>query len=234
MRQIIDKTGHTKKTIKNYISPDFNPVHGQYGVQRPVKLSPFRKEVISMRSKGVPYKDIHKSIAKKGYTGSQSAIRQFVAKEKRLQKDIEDDDDAGSSEIIERRWLLKLLFKPLEKVKQLTDEQVKNAFNKYLILEKLHDLVWSFKSILLSGQREELHAWITKVETLELTQLNSFLNGLKNDIDAVENAFIFSYSNGLAEGSVNRLKTIKRIMYGRSNFDLLRNKILLLESRKFN
>ncbi|MFU0789081.1 hypothetical protein [Virgibacillus proomii] len=98
VRQIIDKTGHTKKIIKNYISPDFNPVHGQYGVQRPGKLSPFRKEVISMHSKGIPYKDIHKSIAKKGYTGSQAAIRQFIAKEKRLQKDIEDYDDAGSSE----------------------------------------------------------------------------------------------------------------------------------------
>ncbi|WP_281250261.1 transposase [Virgibacillus proomii] len=52
--------------------------------------------------------------------------------------------------------------------------------------------------------------------------------------NALENAFIFSYSNGLAEGSVNKLKTIKRILYGRSNFDLLRNKLLLLESRKFN
>ncbi len=234
VRQIIDKTGHTKKTIKNYLSPNFNPVHGQYGVQRPGKLSPFRKEVISMRSKGIPYNDIQKSIVKKGYTGSEAAIRQFIAKEKRLQKDIEDYDDAHSSEIIERKWLLKLLYKPLETVKQLTDEQVKNAFNKYPILEKLHDLVWSFKSILLSGKREELHAWIAKAETLELAELNSYLNGLKKDIDAVENAFIFSYSNGLAEGCVNKLKTIKRIMYGRSNFDLLRNKLLLLESRKFN
>ncbi|WP_084723822.1 transposase [Virgibacillus chiguensis] len=187
-----------------------------------------------MRSKGVLYKDIHKSIAKKGYTGSQAAIRQFIAKEKRLQKDVEDYDDAGSSEIIERKWLLKLLYKPLEKVKQLTDEQVQNAFRKYPLFKQLYDLVWSFKSILLSGQREKLHTWINKVQTLELTKLNSFLNGLKRDINAVENAFLFSYSNGLAEGSVNKLKTIKRIMYGRFSFDLLRNKLLLLESRKFN
>lgn len=108
VRQITDKTGHTTKTIKNYLSPNFNPIHGRYGEQRPGKLSPFRKEVISMRSKGVLYKDIHKSIAMKGYTGSQAAIRQFIAKEKRLQKDVEDYDAADSSEIIERKWLLKL------------------------------------------------------------------------------------------------------------------------------
>ena len=40
------------------------------------------------------------------------------------------------------------------------------------------------------------------------------------------------YSNGLAEGSVNKLKVIKRIMYGRNNFDMLHKKVLLLENRR--
>ncbi|WP_209125554.1 transposase [Alkalihalobacillus sp. BA299] len=53
-------------------------------------------------------------------------------------------------------------------------------------------------------------------------------------MNAVKNAFTLLYSKGLAEGSVNKLKTIKRIMYGRNSFELLRNKLLLLESRKFN
>lgn len=234
IRQIVDKTGHTKNTIKNYLSPNFNPIHGQYGVQRPGKLSPFRKDVISMRSTGISYKDIYAFIRKKGYAGSEAAIRQFVAKEKRLQRDLEDYDVAGSTEIIERKWLLKLLYKPLEKVKQLNTEQVKNAFHKYPLLEKLHDLVWNFKAILLSGEKEELQTWLQKAESLELAELNSFLNGLKKDIDAVINALMFPYSNGLAEGSVNKLKTIKRIMYGRASFELLRSKLLLLESRKFN
>ncbi|EKN71147.1 helix-turn-helix domain-containing protein [Schinkia azotoformans] len=191
IRQIVDETGHTKKTIKNYLSPNFNPIHGQYGVQRSGKLSPFRNEVISMRSNGIPYKDIHASICKKGYKGSVAAIRQFIAKEKRLERDLKDYDSTGSTEIIERKWLLKLLYKPLEKVKQLTHEQVKNAFNKYPLLSKLHDLVWYFKEILLSGKKESLQAWIEEAESLELSELNSFLNGLKKDIDAVENAFIF-------------------------------------------
>lgn len=39
-RKIADETGYTKRTIKNYLSPNFNPIHGQYGVQRPGKLSP--------------------------------------------------------------------------------------------------------------------------------------------------------------------------------------------------
>ncbi|WP_203247278.1 hypothetical protein [Sporosarcina beigongshangi] len=84
IRKITNETGYTKRTIKNYLSPNFNPIHGQYGVRRPGKLSPFRNEVIALRSKGTTYKEIHTSICKKGYTGLEAAIRQFIAKEKRL------------------------------------------------------------------------------------------------------------------------------------------------------
>ena len=75
---------------------------------------------------------------------------------------------------------------------------------------------------------------VAEAATLELNELTSFLNGIKQDIEAVENACRLPYNNGLAEGSINKLKTIKRIMYGRNSFELLRNKLLLLESRKFN
>ncbi len=50
------------------------------------------------------------------------------------------------------------------------------------------------------------------------------------DKEAVENAIKYHYSNGLAEGSVNKLKFIKRIMYGRNRFSLLRLKVLLLKA----
>ena len=47
---------------------------------------------------------------------------------------------------------------------------------------------------------------------------------------AVRNAIIYEYNNGLAEGSVKKLKVIKRIMYGRNKFEILRQKVLSLES----
>ena len=49
------------------------------------------------------------------------------------------------------------------------------------------------------------------------------------DINAVKNGIKLKYNNGLAEGSVNKIKVIKRIMYGRNSFDLLKVKVLLHE-----
>jgi transposase len=57
-------------------------------------------------------------------------------------------------------------------------------------------------------------------------ELRAFGAGLKSDYDAVKAALTMSWSNGQVEGQVNRLKLIKRQMYGRAKFDLLRQRVL--------
>jgi len=63
-------------------------------------------------------------------------------------------------------------------------------------------------------------------------KINAFINGINRDITAVKNPIKYEYNNGLAEGSVNKLKVIKQIMYGRNSFEMLRRKLLLLEKRR--
>jgi transposase len=57
-------------------------------------------------------------------------------------------------------------------------------------------------------------------------ELQSFAAGLRRDKAAVMAALSLPYSNGQVEGQVNRIKLIKRTMYGRANFDLLRQRVL--------
>lgn len=59
----------------------------------------------------------------------------------------------------------------------------------------------------------------------EINALRSFVNGLKRDIDAVENAVAYNYGNGFAEGTNSRLKMIKRTMYGMGSKQLLEAKL---------
>ncbi len=54
----------------------------------------------------------------------------------------------------------------------------------------------------------------------------AYTGGLSQDINAVRAALSPPWSNGPAEGQVNRLKTTKRYMYGRAKFDLLRSRVL--------
>jgi transposase len=59
-----------------------------------------------------------------------------------------------------------------------------------------------------------------------LKEFESFARGLSKDYEAVKNALRYEWSNGQLEGQVNRLKLIKRQMYGRAKFDLLKARVL--------
>lgn len=75
------------------------------------------------------------------------------------------------------------------------------------------------------------HAWRNAILEQPNTPLRSFVTGLQRDHDAIDNALTLKYSNGPTEGNVNRLKLIKRTMYGRASFALLRKKVLYQPAR---
>ena len=58
-------------------------------------------------------------------------------------------------------------------------------------------------------------------------RISSFANGLQRDLTAVSAGLSLPWSNGQVEGQINRLKLIKRSMYGRASFDLLRHRVLV-------
>ena len=82
---------------------------------------------------------------------------------------------------------------------------------------------------MFSGKYDELDLWIETAQSLNVDEIDTYVNGLKSDIDAVKNAIKYKFNNGLVEGSVNKIKLIKRIMYGRNNFRLLKAKVFLNE-----
>jgi len=100
----------------------------------------------------------------------------------------------------------------------------------YPVIESIISLVNEFKHLLESKNVEKLEEWIEKASNLKIRKIDKFVNGLKRDIQAVRNAIIYEYNDGLAEGSLIKLKVIKRIMYGRNKFETLRQKVLLLEN----
>ena len=60
-----------------------------------------------------------------------------------------------------------------------------------------------------------------------VNELKAFAKGLLSDFHAVKNALTLPWSNGQVEGQINKLKTIKRQMYGRAGFKLLRKRMIL-------
>jgi transposase len=76
----------------------------------------------------------------------------------------------------------------------------------------------------LSGQ--DLEQWISDVEHDPLAPVASFARNLRRDQDAVHAGLTLPHSSGRVEGTVNKIKMLKRQMFGRARFDLLRTRVL--------
>jgi transposase len=94
----------------------------------------------------------------------------------------------------------------------------------------MRKLVLNFRSLLRVGKLAALRQWMKRAQKTGIHALTRFVRTLQQDLRAVEAAVTEPWSNGPVEGQINRLKTLKRQMYGRAGVKLLRAR-LLPESR---
>ena len=90
----------------------------------------------------------------------------------------------------------------------------------------LHDLARSYTRMVREKQADALDGWLAACRASGITVLVTFGDGLRQDYAAVRAALAEPWSSGQAEGQINRLKMLKRQMYGRAGFDLLRKRVL--------
>ena len=89
-----------------------------------------------------------------------------------------------------------------------------------------YDLAQEFAEMARERRGRAFDAWLTRATASGIAELQRFTRGLVEDRPAVEAGLSLEWSNGQTEGQVNKLKLLKRQMYGRANFDLLRRRAL--------
>jgi len=94
-------------------------------------------------------------------------------------------------------------------------------------LDEAVALAEEFTGLIRDHAPSRLDRWLKRARDSTIRQLQSFAKRLGNDYAAVQAAVALAWSNGQTEGQVNRLKTLKRQMYGRANLDLLSRRFLL-------
>lgn len=109
----------------------------------------------------------------------------------------------------------------VDKIKGFTSQQLDKVLTLYPQLLSVYDLIRDFKAIFAAHHVENLAQWLTCAAAVGSPDFTSFVNGITRDIDAVRNAIICDYNNGIAEGCVNKIKRFKHTMYGRASFPML-------------
>ena len=88
-------------------------------------------------------------------------------------------------------------------------------------------LAQDFARLVRERQPDQLDPWLARAAESSLVPLQRFAKGLRDDYDAVKAGVTLPWSNGPVEGHINRLKTLKRQMFGRAKLDLLQQRFLL-------
>lgn len=164
---------------------------------------------------------LHHEIVTLGYHGSYGSVRDYLAPFRALGA----APPATPAVPKVRRITSWLLHRPgdLDEDQQM---QLKQVLTTCPHLQATAELVREFAGMLTGGHGERLDDWMTTVESTDLPHLHRFVRGLQADLDAVLHGLTLPHSSGAVEGNVNRIKMLKRQMYGRAKFSLLRKRIL--------
>jgi transposase len=88
-------------------------------------------------------------------------------------------------------------------------------------------LAQDFAALVRERQPDLFDRWLERAAASDVAPLRRFATGLRADYDAVKAGITLGWSNGPVEGQINRLKMLKRSMFGRAKIDLLSRRFLL-------
>jgi len=217
-----------RKTIRKFLCADLFPERKQRTPtqKRPRKLEAYEAYLRRRWEEGCHnVVELLSEIRAQGYQGCYTTLKDWV---KPLR---------GSADILPPSAPL---VTPSQVVQWLLRRESERSSRQIAVLEQLARLCEPFhiaaqlsqrflqivRQTPRTPQKQNLTAWLTEAFACEVAPMRGYAASLQRDQAAVEAGLSLHWSNGPVEGSVNRLKFVKRRGYGRANFDLLRRRVL--------
>jgi transposase len=161
-------------------------------------------------------------IRERGYRGGERTLRRYLLAIRGTPTTPPPPPPTPSSRTV-TSWIMR----PPAKLNDQDTTALAVACDTCPDLATIRDLARGFAELVRERGGKRLKAWVEQAQQGPIPQISAFANGLHNDWNAVMAGLTTSWSSGAVEGNVNRVKMIKRQMYGRANPDLLRRRILL-------
>jgi transposase len=220
--------GATRRTVYRYLAVDGPPER-----QRPRRLAsrvlaPYEPYLIQRWTEGCRNRSrLFREIRLLGFQHSARTVSLFL---KRLEQEPSALAVTSSRPIVTRvppaRRMACLLVRRKDQLADEDRDYLSRLCDQEPTVALAYDLAQEFVDMARKRTGQRFDAWLTRATASGITELDRFARGLTDDRAAVEAGLSLEWSNGQTEGQVNKLKLLKRSMYGRANFDLLRLRLL--------
>jgi len=241
---IASRVGIGERTVHRWLARGSFP-EARRRRRRPSLIDPYERYVLDWWHEGHRNgSQLYKELTAQGYKGSSKAMYNYLATLRTPQSDSSKSTPSRPRE----RKSIPSSHTPLEnfEARRATwlfvrqPDELDERQQKELALirqaspsaEAAYGLAQAFMQMIWEQTGQQLDAWLSAVEASHLPELESFAKGIQQDKAAVLAGLTLPYSTGPVEGHVNRLKLIKRSMYGRAKLPLLRARVLHVAQRE--
>lgn len=214
-----------RRTIAKYVKlKEFPKTKRKH---RPSLLDPYIETVYQEVRNHSTSKRIYELIKSHGFKGGFDSVRVGVAK---IRKDVSKHwmthDDFQKETPFYRKQIITLFWSYNSELKDKQRNDLNFTLEKFPESQKIYAFVQSFRDSLKHYDLNSIQQLIVNIKSGTIPELKTFAKYLFKDIQAISASIYYTYSNGVIEGQINRLKTIKRTLYGRAGFELLRKRVL--------
>jgi transposase len=233
--QIARTLGVHRHTVEKYLAFKAPPVR-QHFTKKVSTLAPYEDYILKRWEQGCRNATrIWKEIREQGYPGAYQNVVRITRylKEQEISGKPMPDSPPG----ISASQAAGVLVKRSENRSDEESRTIRRLKKIHRTTERCCSLFEEFAGMLRDKgpkrkeqARERLEDWAREAKASGVTELKTFAVKLLQDTEAVAAAMVLAYSQGQTEGRVNKLKLIKRSMYGRGKFDLLRQRVLYAAS----
>lgn len=225
--EIAGQVGLSRRTIERWIKAGNFPETKRRRKRRSV-FDPYAAYVLSRWEQGCTNGlQLWQEIKAQGYPGSAQTVYRFLRSLRQKRRIIWKSEtpsaplqDFSAHEAV---WLFARDPASLEEQEQITLTRICQASQT---AQTTYQVVQAFRQMLHQRQGGKLDEWLAAVHASGIRELQSFALGVDRDKAAVVAGLSLPQNNGMVEGFVTKVKLIKRTMYGRAGFALLRQRIL--------
>lgn len=235
LRAIGREVGLNRGTVRTFLrAPDF-PERQPRVLRQPGVLEPFIPYLVARWNAGCRNGTVlWKELGERGYTGKRGTVLTFVTRLRRAlgiptgKRTILDGKVVlpAPRPLTPRTAVWQVLQRP-EKQDAATEARIKKLRQAHLELDEAITLTEGFATRIRARDPASLDRWLEQAATSTLKPFQSFAASLRRDYKAVRAGVEQKWSTGPVEGEINKLKMVKRAMFGRASFPLLQRRILL-------
>lgn len=236
LKAIAANVGISTRTVQRYLlTPSFPERQGRSDKGRSL-LNPYKAYLIEQYNQDRRHvKGLFAEIQAQGYTGSYQTVARYVHQLAQAQgvtlqqypthRTLPPVADSSRPVLTPRRAAF-LLLRHTETLRS-QEQQLVQRLVQHSQLAATIALAQDFAQLVRQRQSKQFDRWLERAEQSQIAPFQRFARSLKEDYDAVKAGVTLETSNGQVEGQINRLKMLKRQMYGRAGLDLLERRFLL-------